>query len=52
MASKRIKGITIEIGADTPKLTQALKDADRQVSNAKLSPGGETAPSTAQMCQQ
>ena len=34
MASKRIKGITIEIGADTQKLTQALKDADRQVSNA------------------
>lgn len=34
MASKRIKGITIEIDANTQPLTKALKDADRQINSA------------------
>lgn len=34
MASKRIKGITIEIEANTQKLTEAIKDADRQIRSA------------------
>lgn len=34
MASKRIKGITIKIGADTRELTQAVKEAEKQISNA------------------
>lgn len=34
MASKRIKGITIEIGADTTKLTDAIKNAEKQISEA------------------
>ena len=37
MASGRIKGITIEIGANTTKLTQALRDLDKQISSAKTS---------------
>ena len=32
MAAKRIQGITVEIGGDTPKLTDALKDVDRSLS--------------------
>ena len=35
MASKRIKGITIEIGANTTKLTDALKKVDKQVGDAQ-----------------
>ena len=34
MASKRIKGITIEIGADTKQLTSAIKDAEKQIGDA------------------
>lgn len=34
MASKRIKGITIEIGADTKELTDELKKAEKQISDA------------------
>lgn len=37
MASKRIQGITIEIGGDATKLTKALKDVDRQVNQSKSS---------------
>lgn len=32
MASQRIKGITIEIGGDTTKLTKSLSDVDKQLS--------------------
>ena len=35
MAGKRIAGITIEIGADTQKLTDAIKKFEKQVSSAK-----------------
>ena len=31
MASKRIQGITIEIGGDTTKLQTALRDVDKQL---------------------
>lgn len=34
MASKRIKGITIEIGADTRELTDEVKKAEKQISDA------------------
>lgn len=34
MASKRIKGITIEIGAETKQLTAAIKDAEKQIGDA------------------
>lgn len=37
MASKRIQGITIEIGGDATKLTKALQDVDRQVNKSKSS---------------
>ena len=37
MASKRIKGITIEIGGDATKLTKALQDVDKQVNKSKSS---------------
>lgn len=37
MASNRIAGITIEIGGDTTKLTKALKDTDRAISNTQKS---------------
>lgn len=37
MASGRIKGITIEIGADTTKLSTAIRDADKQINNATRS---------------
>lgn len=32
--SKRIKGITIEIGADTKKLTDSIKEAEKQIGDA------------------
>ena len=35
MASKRIKGITIEIGGDTSKLSAALKDVDKTISQTE-----------------
>lgn len=35
MASGRIKGITIEIGADTTKLNDALKGVDKQLSSTQ-----------------
>ncbi|MGN0326584.1 MAG: phage tail tape measure protein, partial [Lachnospiraceae bacterium] len=35
MASKRIQGITVEIGGDTSKLTAALKDVDRSLSTTQ-----------------
>lgn len=35
MASKRIQGITIEIGADATKLTKALQEIEKNVRNAK-----------------
>lgn len=35
MASNRIKGITIEIGGDTTKLNDALKDVDKQLSSTQ-----------------
>lgn len=34
MASKRIKGITIEIGADTRKLTDEIKKAEKEINDA------------------
>ena len=34
-SSKRIAGITIEIGADTTKLTDALKQFDKQLGTSK-----------------
>ena len=34
MASKRIKGITIEIGADTKELTKAIANAEKQIGDA------------------
>ena len=34
MASKRIKGITIQIGADTQELTKAIKEAEKQIGDA------------------
>ena len=34
MASKRIKGITIQIGADTKELTKAISDAEKQIGDA------------------
>ena len=34
MASKRIKGITIEIGAETKELTKAIADAEKKMSDA------------------
>ena len=34
MASKRIKGITIEIGADTRELTDEIKKAEKQINDA------------------
>ena len=37
MASKRIKGITIEIGADTKQLTQEIKAAEKQIGDAAYS---------------
>lgn len=37
MASKRIKGITIEIGGDTTKLQDALKSVDRELSTTQSS---------------
>ena len=37
MASKRIKGITIEIGAKTTELTKALKDVEKQINSSKNS---------------
>ena len=33
MASKKIQGITIEIGGNTTKLQDAIKDVDKQVYN-------------------
>ena len=35
MASKRIQGITIEIGADTSKLSDELKKSDKAINSAK-----------------
>ena len=35
LASKRIQGITVEIGGDTSKLTAALKDVDRSLSTTQ-----------------
>jgi phage-related minor tail protein len=35
VASKRIQGITVEIGGDTSKLTAALKDVDRSLSTTQ-----------------
>lgn len=35
MASNRIKGITIEIGANTVKLTDALKETDKELSKTQ-----------------
>lgn len=37
MASGRIKGITIEIGGDTRKLNDSLKDVDKQLAATKAS---------------
>ena len=37
MASSRIKGITIEIGANTTKLTDALRKVDKQINQSKSS---------------
>ena len=37
MASKRIQGITIEIGGDATKLSKALQDVDKQVNKATSS---------------
>lgn len=34
MASKRIKGITIQIGADTKELTKAISEAEKKMSDA------------------
>lgn len=34
MASKRIKGITIEIGADTKELTKAISEAEKKIGDA------------------
>jgi len=35
LASKRIQGITIEIGGDTTKLTSALKDVDKSLGSTQ-----------------
>lgn len=35
MASRRIAGITVEIGGDTSKLTTALKDVDKSLSSTQ-----------------
>lgn len=35
MASKRIQGITVEIGGDTSKLTAALRDVDKSLSTTQ-----------------
>ena len=35
LASKRIQGITVEIGGDTSKLTAALKDVDKSLSTTQ-----------------
>lgn len=35
MAGNRIKGVTIEIGGDTTKLTDSLKDVDKQLSTTQ-----------------
>lgn len=35
MASKRISGITIEIGADTQKLSDAIKQFEKQINSSK-----------------
>ena len=35
MPSNRIRGVTIEIGGDTTKLTKALADVDKQLSNTQ-----------------
>ena len=37
MASKRIQGITIEIGGDTTKLTKALQNVEKQINSSKNS---------------
>lgn len=37
MASGRIKGITIQIGADTTQLSKALRDVEKQITSAKTS---------------
>ena len=37
MASKRIQGITIQIGADATKLTDALRSVEKQINSAKSS---------------
>lgn len=33
--SKRIKGITVEIGGDTTKLQDALKDVNKEIRNTE-----------------
>ena len=35
MASKRIQGITVEIGGDTSKLSTALRDVDKSLSTTQ-----------------
>ena len=35
MASGRIRGLTIEIGGDTTKLTDSLKSIDKELSNTQ-----------------
>ena len=35
--ANRIKGITVEIGGDTTKLTESLKSVDKQISNTQKS---------------
>lgn len=37
MASKRIQGITIQIGAETTELTKALKNVEKQINSSKNS---------------
>lgn len=37
MAGSRIKGVTVEIGGDTVKLTSALKDVDKQLGTTQSS---------------
>ena len=36
MASKRIKGITIELGGDASKLIDALKDSEKKVTSLQF----------------
>jgi hypothetical protein len=38
--ANRIKGITVEIGGDTTKLTESLKSVDKQISQYAEKPAG------------